>query len=131
MKNNSFSWIDNLDQQLLNCHEEIERALFEKDMGISQNIQKIKQGYQKKQRLLCDPKLQNKLNKSSPSHSLIKRKIDIIQEKIIEAKTVDHPQLQHLTNQLSQDLANICLKEKTTLKERAQILKKSENHNPL
>jgi len=127
MKNNPFSWVNDLDQQLLCCREEIEKALFKKDMGISQNIQKVKQGYQKKQRLLCDPKLQNKLNKSNPTNPLTERKIDIIREKIIEAKTIDHPKLQYLTNRLSQELVNICSKEKTTLKERARVLKKSEN----
>jgi hypothetical protein len=123
----SDSRLEKLDMKLLKQRDRIESLYFKRDMGkeISSDKIGIEQGKLNKLLISCEPEL--KLIKKSVNGNLVKRKLELLEEKIIEARVVENEELVNRQNNIWQAMSDFFKNKNSSFSERNKNLKYSDD----
>lgn len=125
MKDETGDWVDDLDKRLLASREKIEHLLFKRDMGFSVDIKDIDWEYKRQNKILSASELLGRIKECRVKTPKIKRKLEILEKKIIEEKISGSSDLQCFQNTIQQKMVDFFSEKNTTFSQRAKVVKES------
>lgn len=127
MKNEFLNSIDGLDKRLLASREKIERLYFRRDMGYSVDVKDIDKEYKAQNKILSSLELQKGIKEYKIKTPEARRKLELLEKKIIEAKISESSDLQYFQNDIQQKMVDFFSRKNMTFSQRNQIIKESSD----
>jgi hypothetical protein len=127
MKNDFHNWLYDLDRRLLASREKVESLYFKRDMGKEISSEKIGSEQGKLNKLLIGCESELKLIKKSVNGNLVKRKLELLEEKIVEARVVENEELVNRQNNIWQAMSDFFKNKNSSFSERNKNLKYSDD----